>query len=397
MRYKEGERGNRIMSVSIFDILKTKELYIFGGGTRGREIFSILSKRSIIVKAFIDNDKTKQGSMICGIDCISLEMALINGDKNPGVIISPQNKSGIAEQLEKVGIDSIYDSEEIIKSDYYFPVITCEGDYSGAFPFNFYESPFHDVAEIRKNEKQVLNYNKEILDIDFNVERQIELLNQMKQYDIIEWSHEKQEKYRYYYDNCMFSHGSAEALYYMLRILKPRRVIEVGSGFSTALMLDTNNICFNNKIKISSIEPYPERLRSLLREEDNLEIHECGLQDIPVEYFNQLQANDILFIDSSHVAKLGSDINYYLFEIFPRLSAGVYIHIHDIFYPFIYPKNWIWQGRPYNEMYLLQAFLMNNDRYSIQFFGEMIMRECSDLLNDRMQELGGSIWLRKEY
>lgn len=383
--------------MNIYEQMKKQELYIFGGGERGKLIFSILDKRSISVKAFIDNDVDKQGSNICGVECISIETAMSIGVEKCGIIVSPIDNADIFSQLEKYGIKYIYEGESVIQQHYYFPIITDEHDYILARPFNFYESPFYDISEIRKKEEDVFDYSKKALEINFNLNRQIELLKQMEQYDIINWSREKQEKYRFYYNNAMFSTGSSDSLYYMLRILKPEKIIEVGSGFSTAVMLDTNDICFQNRIKITSIEPYPERLKSLLRETDNLEIYESDLQDIPIEYFEQLKENDILFIDSSHVAKLGSDINYYLFEIFPRLAKGVYIHIHDIFYPFIYPKNWIWEGRPYNEMYMLQAFLMNNERYSVQFFGDMLMKEHPELLSDKLKEIGGSLWIKKEY
>lgn len=106
-----------------------------------------------------------------------------------------------------------------------------------------------------------------------------------------------------------------------------------------------------------------------------------------------LEENDILFIDSSHVSKIGSDVNHIFFEILPRLKRGVYIHFHDIFYPFIYPKEWVYTGILFSEMYILRAFLMNNKEYSIQLFGDMLSQKHSEKLRGCGE---GSLWIRKE-
>ena len=127
--------------------------------------------------------------------------------------------------------------------------------------------------------------------------------------ELIGWKQKSQEGFRYYYENNAFSIGSAQVLHYMLRILKPNKVIEVGSGFSTAVMLDTNEKCLENKTEIIAIEPYADRLRSVLTERDNLKLFECNLQEIPLSFFEQLEEGDTLFIDSSHVLRIDSDVN----------------------------------------------------------------------------------------
>lgn len=181
-----------------------------------------------------------------------------------------------------------------------------------------------------------------------------------------------------------------------MQIIKPRHIIEIGSGYSTAVMLDTNENYFENKIHITCIEPRADRLRTLLRTIDDLEVYEKDLQEIPVQFFDTLGKNDILFIDSSHVSKMNSDVNYVFFEILPRLKKGCYIHFHDVFYPFIYPRRWIYEGRSYNEMYMIRAFLMNNKEYSVQFFGDMLSQRCSDLIPEYLQGVGiGSLWIKK--
>ena len=122
----------------------------------------------------------------------------------------------------------------------------------------------------------------------------------------------------------------------MIRHIEPNRIIEVGSGFSSCLILDTNDLHFDGRIATTFIEPYPELLKSLVAEGDESAstLLPVRLQDVDLSVFEELNRGDILFIDSTHVSKIDSDVNYLFFEILPRLSSGVYIHFHDIFYPF---------------------------------------------------------------
>src|SRR5690606_4967570 len=107
------------------------------------------------------------------------------------------------------------------------------------------------------------------------------------------------------------------------------------------LMLDCNDLEFSGKITFTFVEPFADRLKSLLREADqDHRIHESRCQDVPLEVFSALQDGDILFIDSSHVSKVGSDVNDQLFRILPALAPGVFVHFHDIFWPFEYPPEW---------------------------------------------------------
>jgi hypothetical protein len=111
-----------------------------------------------------------------------------------------------------------------------------------------------------------------------------------------------------------------------------------------------------------------------------------------------LKANDILFIDSTHVSKTNSDVNYLFFEILPRLQTGVLVHIHDIFFPFDYPREWILEGRSWNEAYLLRAFLQYNPRFEIVLFNDYLQTLHWDsfarLLPRFSKDGGGSVWLQ---
>uniref|UniRef100_UPI000A4A89E8 hypothetical protein n=1 Tax=Clostridium sp. NkU-1 TaxID=1095009 RepID=UPI000A4A89E8 len=160
---------------------------------------------------------------------------------------------------------------------------------------------------------------KNIKDIDFNEEEQIETLRKMSLlYDSIpQWEDITASSIasilRYRYNNPNLSPGDAVGLHCMLRILEPKRVIEVGSGYTSAVMLDTNEFYLNNQIKLKFIEPYPSLLKSLLRPNDEIELLPIGLQDVPLSVFEELEEGDILFIDSTHVSKIGSDVNYLFF------------------------------------------------------------------------------------
>ncbi len=167
-------------------------------------------------------------------------------------------------------------------------------------------------------------------------------------------------------------------------------------------MLDTNEQFLNGKVKFTFIEPYPDRLFSLLRPQEKPAVHliRQKLEEVPLPVFEALEAGDVLFIDSTHVSKAGSDVNYYLFEIFPLLKKGVYIHIHDIFYPFEYPREWIYEGRAWNEIYALRAFLSYNSHFKIVYFNHYMGNRHAALVGEKMplclKSAGGSIWLQKQ-
>jgi hypothetical protein len=187
----------------------------------------------------------------------------------------------------------------------------------------------------------------------------------------------------------------------MIRHLQPKKIIEVGSGYSSCLILDTNKLYFNNEIQCTFIEPYPQLLLSLInvKEKVNFEIIQKNLQDIELGKFMELSAGDILFIDSTHVSKVNSDVNYIFSKILPSLKGCVFIHFHDIYYPFEYPKEWFYEGRAWNEAYVLRAFLQYNNAFKIIFFNSLMGHFYKNKFDDEMplcvKNFGGSIWLKK--
>jgi hypothetical protein len=186
---------------------------------------------------------------------------------------------------------------------------------------------------------------------------------------------------RYYLENLYFPYADALLTQALLRYLKPSRLVEVGSGFSSASMLDTQDH-FGLKTCFTFVDPYPERIHSLLRPGDQNQARVLAkkVQEIPLGEFESLQSGDILFIDSSHVVKFDSDVHFLFFEVLPRLKSGVWVHIHDIFWPFEYPKNWLERGWAWNENYFLHALLLHSSRYQMEIFPSWLEFAHRDLL-----------------
>jgi len=265
-----------------------------------------------------------------------------------------------------------------------------------------YYSTIPDVNDIL-NRKENIFGNKSTEAIDLNLDKQLELLASFKEFEnsIPYQTKENSQDLRYNYDNIFFVNGDANILYFMMRKFKPQRIIEVGSGFSSAIMMDTNDLFFDGKIKLDFIEPYPEeRLLNLMKPTDNINIHKQIVQDTDIDLFKQLQRNDILFIDSSHVSKVGSDVNHLFFNILPILNPGVIIHVHDICFPFEYPIDWIVEGRHWNESYMLRTFLMYNNYFEILCFNNYLLSDQEQWLKNNLPVLlgnnGGSFWMIKK-
>lgn len=203
---------------------------------------------------------------------------------------------------------------------------------------------------------------------------------------------------RYWFNNLFYGYGDGIVLFGMTRHFAPRRIIEVGSGFSSALLLDTVERFGDRATELTFIEPYPDRLQQLLRPQDKVTLIDKPVQSVPASFFEQLQANDILLIDSSHVTKTGSDVNYLVFEVLPRLQPGVVIHFHDIF-SFEYPIEWLREGRAWNEAYLIRAFLQYNSAYEILLMSSYVSSRYDAEFARQYPLLthipGCALWLRK--
>ncbi|MEA2165286.1 MAG: hypothetical protein QOK37_3413 [Thermoanaerobaculia bacterium] len=266
-------------------------------------------------------------------------------------------------------------------------------------PGHFY-SPIPSIDEVRSREAEIFATPPASLPgIDLRADDQIALIRDLaKFYTELPFPRLQSPESRYWFENWAYSYSDAIFLYSMLRHLQPRRVIEVGSGFSSAAMLDTADRWLP-ATTFTFIDPDTSTLDALLRpaDHDRVTIIRARLQDVVLTTFDTLSANDILFIDSTHVSKTGSDVNRILFEILPCLASGVHIHFHDVFYPFEYPKEWVYEGRAWNEDYILRAFLEFNDSFEIVLFGTWLAQFQRDLLDELMpmtrENPGGSLWL----
>jgi len=206
---------------------------------------------------------------------------------------------------------------------------------------------------------------------------------------------------QFYTQNSQFSWLDSRALFVLLREWRPKRLIEVGSGFSTLLAADTNSRFLDGALTVTCIEPYPrEFLRHPIAGLSRL--IEEKVQAVPIEEFATLDTGDILFIDSSHVAKTGSDVNFLFFEVLPRLKAGVRVHIHDIFLPHEYPRDWvIEENRSWNEQYLLRALLMHSTGFRVVFGCSYAFWRFPELVRDALAHplghafAGGSFWIER--
>ena len=279
---------------------------------------------------------------------------------------------------------------------------------SSTFLPGHYYSTIPLLKDVEKNEKRIFE-NENIRDINLYLDEQFQLLQELtKYYDTIPFNFNGSESNHLRYiatEDAYYRYSDVIFLFCLMRHFQPKKIIEVGSGHSSAVMLDTNEIFFQNKIDLTFIEPYPEeRLYGVLRKSDEQKtsIIRNFVQDKEVDFFQSLDENDILFIDSSHVSKVGSDVNYTFFDILPILKPGVLIHFHDIFFPFELPKHWICESKFFwNENYLLRAFLMNNHDYKIVLFNSLLQKKYRRWFEEKMPDClkgssdTGSIWIRK--
>ncbi len=240
-------------------------------------------------------------------------------------------------------------------------------------------------------------------DLEIDEPRMIELLERMGEfYADLPWARERRPGVRFLFDNPNFAEGDAITLYGLLRLNKPRRFLEIGCGYSSLASMDVNDLFLGGTMDTLYVDPFPETLEKLLDEADPYRQHirPLALQDVPLDWFTELEAGDIVFIDSSHVLKTGSDVCDALFRVLPALAPGVIVHFHDVVYPFEYPPEWIRrENRSWNEVYALRAFLQYNRAFRILFFNSLVYRkyprETAIHAPLCARNAGGGLWLEK--
>jgi hypothetical protein len=269
------------------------------------------------------------------------------------------------------------------------------------FPAGHFYSPIVDPSTIKAYLSKLQSGDfTEVEDVDLQATGQLNLLELLK-VSIDQWrsrSAQMSGGARYQQDNDQFGPGDAACFAGMIGHLQPQRIVEVGSGWSSAVALDASEV-LGISTQHTFIEPYPDRLHLALRDADRVrvEIHQKPVQEIPLELFQTLEANDILFIDSTHVYKPGSDVQYLFNRVLPRLREGVKVHIHDMFFPFEYPPAWIVEGRNWNELHMVRMLLQNSNRYKTYFWNHFLVATHHAVATSAVPELainaGGGLWL----
>lgn len=285
-----------------------------------------------------------------------------------------------------------------------------------------YYSPLPSLKEIADRKEEIFT-KKLPLGVDLNVERQIEKLRLFSEMMDTPPFYSEKKRIRYNIDNPSFTYDDAPVLHCMMRLLSPSRIIEIGSGNSSACMLDINDLYLHGAVRFTFIDILFRDLKEMLRPDDykNITLIESKIQDVDPKMFKALKANDILFIDSSHIMKTGSDVHTILFNILPALNSGVYVHFHDIRYPFEYMLEDMEKRVFWNEAYTLRAFLQYNSSFEISFWLNCLLNaerpEVKELISflpldrwaakfgryvhvdqspaDTYKNAGGSIWLKK--
>jgi hypothetical protein len=266
-----------------------------------------------------------------------------------------------------------------------------------AVPPGHYHSPVPALDDVERRAADLYAPRPELPGVELRASAQLELAAELATYppdpEVVGGD---AGATRYRTDNPYFHHADGLVYHLLLRHWRPRRIVEVGSGFSTALLLDTAERHLAHRPAITAIEPNPQRLRSLLRAHDEVDVIASDVQDVGVELFASLRAGDVLFVDSSHVAKTGSDVNRLFLEIVPALPVGVFVHVHDMFYP-DYPPAFVFGGMAWNEAYLVRALLVGNSRLRIRWWNSYLAACHSDEVTRLLPAWGSvgcsSLWL----
>ncbi len=264
---------------------------------------------------------------------------------------------------------------------------------------NDYYSPLNDIQFLEQNR----DLWKEPVDppcVDWNQEGQMSVAEEVSTFvdELKNVPQQTREKGIFYWQNEMWNNADALVQYGLVRSRQPKRYIEIGCGWSSMLLRDA--LKKNEAVtEVTLIEPYPNP-NIFPHLPNDWTRYPAILQRAPIELFETLEAGDILFYDGSHCTKVGSDVNFFFFNVLPRIKPGVLIHIHDIFFPWVYPEPWIMElGQTWNEQFVLQAFLMHNNAYRVfianAFLGHHKSEELKRLYNGIQPHYGCSFWMEK--
>ena len=262
-------------------------------------------------------------------------------------------------------------------------------------------SPIPSPVQILMQEERLFAHPTDFYGIDLKLESQVGWLDALSQYKSeFPFTPNPQDSYRFYLNNSEFSHGDSMVYYGMLRHLKPRRVIDMSNVYSLSLLMDVNDQYFDSGIDLTVIkDPRAQHLGlDQIYQTQGIVVKE-EIFHLSTDEIRSLMPNDILFLDTSHVSKMSSDLNYLVHYVLPLLEAGVYVHFHDIFSNFHYPTEWVTEGRAWNESYLLRSFLMFNEVFEVVLFNSYLGHHHRPWFEQNWPEFlhntGGSLWIKK--
>lgn len=251
-----------------------------------------------------------------------------------------------------IGARSLPYSRELLKVLGYYPIC------------NHYYQPLFDHRNLDKS----LRDSRSLPGLDFRMDAQLALLEELNHSDELighRFDRKINNELQFTLGNGSFEAGDADFLYQIVRHLKPSTIIEIGSGNSTKianLAVNMNWLETGKKAEHICIEPFEMPWLEKL----GVTVHRCRLEKINLNIFDKLGANDLLFIDSSHIIRPQGEVLVEYLEIIPRLRSGVFVHVHDIFSPRDYLDKWIKEHVLFwNEQYLLEAVLSNATRYQV--------------------------------
>lgn len=271
-------------------------------------------------------------------------------------------------------------------------------------PIHFYEP----LPDFRHLTAEAMKHRRQSPAVDWNMSGQIAWLNKLVgcREELTAVHGSAGSAPRFDFSNPLFGPVDAAVYYATVRTLKPQRIIEIGSGYSTqiACLALQRNAAEGTSGTMTCVDPYPAAW--LHGAGMKIEIVTEPVETLPLERFRALQSGDILFIDSTHTVKFQSDVVREVLEVLPILAGGVYVHVHDIFFPHDYPPEWlIEQRRAWNEQYLLEAFLAYNREFEVVLGNHLVAADHSPLLNSLLPEVlrrdswlygTGSFWLRRK-
>jgi predicted O-methyltransferase YrrM len=281
-----------------------------------------------------------------------------------------------------------------------------ESEVACRFPLGHYYSPLPDNRELAQEPQRSLVWPespRSTPGIDWNGDRQRWLASDVfaAQDRLAFEARETGDPTEYWTSNDQYPALDAWVLEGFLRYLRPRRMIEVGSGFSSLVTARVNREFLGGSMRFTCIEPYPRGfLEASVPGISELRVEQ--VQQTPLEVFEALLEGDVLFIDTSHTVKTGGDVAWIFGEILPRVRPGVVVHIHDAFIPGDYPEQWVLEGWGWNEIYLIKAFLVYNSAFEVLFGVQWMLQNHPELVDEAFpgfaehrERAGGALWLQR--